>query len=800
MLNLVANGPSGYTISNSLRFRASASAYLSRTPSSAGNRQKWTWSSWVKRGIVDTSDLRTLFGINVNTSADITTIIFQTDNTLRLFARNSGTQVANVASTAVYRDPSAWYHIVVAIDTTQATAANRVRLYVNGSEITAFSSAVYPAQNTSFILNTSGNEHDISRENTGQYFDGYQTEINFIDGQQLTPSSFGSTNALTGVWQPAKYTGTYGTNGFYLQFSSIATTSGSNTGLGKDFSGNGNYWNTNNISVTSGTTYDAMTDVPTLTSATVGNYATLSPIDNYNMTLSNANLTFATTSGASYVSRSTISMTSGKWYWEVIPSTSGTSSPQIGVTSSTTPIANAGYNGATDTYYYWGFNGNKYFGTSNAAYGASFTSGDVIGVALDMDAGTLTFYKNNVSQGTAFTGLTGKALSASVSDPGGLTNIGGSINFGQRPFTYTPPTGYVALNTYNLPTSTIVQGNKYMDATTYTGTGATQVVTNAGSMKPDFVWLKIRSAASNHVLINSTTGVTAYLNSNTTGAEQTSSDQFTSFNSNGFTLGANTTGGNTNANGSTYVGWQWQAGQGSTSSNTSGSITSTVSVNASAGFSIVTYTGTGANATVGHGLGIAPKMIFIKNRSSGSLNWGVYNATVGNTKVLLLNTTAAASAADPSFWNNTSPTSTTFSLSTWPEANNNGNNFIAYCWAEIAGFSKFTSYTGNGSADGPFIYLGFRPKYIMIKRTDSTANWEIIDSSRSTYNATANTLYANLSVAEDVGTGSGYYPTDFLSNGFKIRGDSVSAGYNANGGTYIVAAWAENPLKNSLAR
>ena len=786
MLNLVANGPSGYTLSNSLRFRSSASAYLSRTPSVAGNRTTWTWSLWVKRSNIGQQGH--LFAANTSSIPNLQdTFEFEANDTLQYYSVLQGTAVnAQLATTQVFRDPSAWYHIVLAVDTTQATAANRLKLYINGSQVTAFSTATYPSLNYVTGMNAVV-PNVIGKPNVGTYFDGYMTEVNFIDGQALTPSSFGSTNATTGVWQPAKYTGTYGTNGFYLNFNSIALTSGSNTGLGKDNSGNGNYWNTNNISVTAGTTYDAMTDVPTLTSATVANYAVMNPIELYGVgTLTDGNLKYTSPLTQTVALRSAISITSGKYYWEVTCISAASNTYMIGLSDTTIIATNASWTTA-NAWAYYGNNGQKYTNATGASYGATYTANDVIGVAFDADVGTLTFYKNNTSQGTAYTGLTGKQLAPYLGNAGQAATY--VINFGQQPFTYTPPTGFVALNTFNLPSSTIPQGNKYMDATLYTGTGATISVTNAAGFKPDFVWLKGRSIAYEHGLFDSVRGVTKYLTSNATTAEATITDTLTAFNSNGFTYGANVTQNN---NGSTFVGWQWQAGQGSTSSNTSGSITSTVSVNATAGFSIVTYTGTSTAGTIGHGLGVAPKMIIVKPRSATG-DWIVYTSTTGAGNFLLLDT-IAASAASTTKWNNTAPTSSVFSVGIDTTTNFLTTTYVAYCWAEIAGFSKFGSYTGNGSTDGTFVYTGFRPKFIMVKSSSAAEQWDINDTSRDVYNGAQYYLTPNSSAAE----GSVNPTMDILSNGFKLK--YSAAPWNTSGATYIYAAFAENPFKNALAR
>ena len=313
-------------------------------------------------------------------------------------------------------------------------------------------------------------------------------------------------------------------------------------------------------------------------------------------------------------------------------------------------------------------------------------------------------------------------------------------------------------------------------------------------MAPDFVWLKIRSGAGDHYLADTLRGISTALYTNNTDAERTESGRgITSFNSNGFGLGLDPAlRGSTNLNGATYVGWQWNAG-GSTVTNTSGSISSQVRANPSAGFSIVTYTGTGSVSTVGHGLGVAPRMIIVKRRDSATNgDWFTYTATTGNGNVLFLNLTNASSASGGA-WNNTSPTSSVFTVGTSSGVNANGSTYVAYCFSEVAGYSRFGSYTGNGSADGPFVFCGFRPRFIMLKRTDSTSDWAIFDTARNTVNISTNAVFANLSMAEL--TGENF---DILSNGFKLR--AAPSWGNISNGTYIYMAFAENSFKYSLAR
>ena len=341
-----------------------------------------------------------------------------------------------------------------------------------------------------------------------------------------------------------------------------------------------------------------------------------------------------------------------------------------------------------------------------------------------------------------------------------------------------------------MPTPTIPAGNLFMNATLYTGNNSTQTIINGpagASFQPDFAWSKNRSNARSHALVNSIAGATLQLQSNTTVAEFTGG--FASLNSNGFSLNNNFNENNINE---TYVCWQWKAG-GTAVSNTSGTITSQVSANTTSGFSVVTYTGNGTGTpTIGHGLGVAPSMVIVKTRSTAN-GWVVYHQSLGATQSIILNGTNAASTQTD--WGNTTPTSTVFYV-------NGGNNnisaatYVAYCWAPIAGYSAFGSYTGNGSTDGPFVYTNFQPRWVMIKRTDSAGyDWVIYDTSRNTYNAVTLNLDPNSSAAE---TNTGSSGMDILSNGFKLRDASLF--WNASGGTYVYACFASNPFKYSNAR
>jgi len=343
-----------------------------------------------------------------------------------------------------------------------------------------------------------------------------------------------------------------------------------------------------------------------------------------------------------------------------------------------------------------------------------------------------------------------------------------------------------------MPTTyAIPNGRTVFDATLYTSNGTTQTVTNNDlgtvGFKPDLVWQKTRSVIGSNWLTDSVRGAALNLNSNNTNAETSLPLFVTSFNSNGFSIGTDNF-----SVGSTLVTWQWQAGAGTTTTNNVGSISSQVSVNTTAGFSIVTYTGNGVASTVGHGLGVAPSLVIVKNRTSTTQNWAVYSSFLGVNGVIFLNATDAFTSVTGK-WSGTN--SSVIGLNTASDINQSGSPLVAYCWAPIAGFSQFGSYTGNGSSDGPFIYTGFRPKFFLYKSTSySPTDWNIVDTSRDTYNASQKYLRPNTNGAE----GNDGDLLDLLSNGIKIR--RSFSDLNRSGENYIYMAFAENPLKFANAR
>lgn len=780
----------------SVRLNSADSAFFSRTPSVAGNRRVWTWSGWIKRSSLNAFTFLLSATSNPGTVDDQLRI---TDsNTLSLFLYNGGDQ-ANVTSTAVFRDPSAWYHIVCALDTTQATASNRVKFYVNGQQITAFGTANYPAQNYESSFNAA-NLQTVGSRASGSFFSGaLYSNIHFIDGQALLPEAFGFFDGA-GIWQPRRYRGTYGANGFYLDFSDNSGATA--TTLGADRSNNGNNWTPNNISVTAGAGNDSLVDSPVSygTDTSVGgevrgNYCTLNPLDkNTNFTLSNGNLDGSTGTSTWRGARGTFGVTSGKWYFECI---AGSPDTMVGIADATTPITDPTFPGYTAySYGYYGQGGVKYNNNTGTAYGSVYTTNDVIGVAFDADNGRLFFSKNGTWQASgdpaagtnpAFTGLTGRVFFPMLAT---YSNV--VANFGQRPFAYTAPSGFKALCTANLPEPAIKRGDDFFQTVLYTGNGTVQTI-NGLRFSPDLAWIKIRGKAYWHELIDSVRGANKTLFSNTTDAE-TTINTLTSFNADGFTLGTNNGANNgTNEAAGSYVAWTWDAGS-STVTNTQGTITSTVRANPSAGFSIVTYSQGASNSTVGHGLGAAPHMIIAKSRTSASGRWDVFHRSLGRESYMYLDG-ANAAATYTDYWGSVLPTSTTFGVSLAGNFNNLGS-MVAYCFAPVPGLSAFGSYIGNGSADGPFTYTGFRPRWILFKNASvGVEDWWLHDTARNTYNVMTSLLVPNSANAESTNAA---HSVDALSNGFKIR--TTAQGVNGSGHTIVYCAFAESPFQYARAR
>ena len=781
-----------HEIDNSVRF--DNTGHFDRTPSSSGNKAEWTFSAWVKRSTVSDSGYNCIFSAGSG-GFNRDQIFFDPNDRLTWDGFTGSSYDWNYISNAEFRDPSAWYHIVVVQDTAQSTASDRAKVYVNGEQITDWNTATNPNQyKTGYVSNT--NKHTIGATvYDTAYFDGYIAEVNFVDGEALDPSYFGETKS--GTWIPKKYTGSYGSKGYYLKF-------GNSSSLGTDSSGNGNTWTATDVAAT-----DQVPDSPTNNFAILN---TLSPGSwaGYN-SYSQGGLQYATTVTGGGFGQGTIGIPSAKsWYFEVYVKTAGFS-PVVGFGRSDN--RNAFPSDANPSIFYYSYgtagylivNGSTDSG-SDAGKGAE--DGDIIGVSYD---GTdVKFYKNNslmytktydvsdlvpiFTDGTSgSTGTTGVVnFGQDSSFAGNKTAQGNTDANGRGDFYYSPPSGHLALCTANLPDPPaafdIALDNSPQDhfnTVLYTGNASAKTVSGVG-FQPDFVWIKNRSSGYHHALVDSVRGATKILSSSHENAEFTATEQVKTFTSDGFTLGDNSDSHNyVNLNNDTYVAWNWKAG-GSGSSNSDGTISSTVSANTDAGFSIVTYNGS-SSGTVGHGLSSTPELVIQKSRSTSSTYWWTGTTVIdGSLDYFQLNDTDVK--ADSGY---TAPTSSVFSNVTFSGSTSN----VAYCFHSVEGFSKIGAYLDNGSSLGPIIYTGFRPAWVMVKRVNGTENWYINDTTRSTHNPLTNaTLYANLHAAE--GTG---HSIDYLSNGFRIANNNTA--YNgSNTGSYLYIAFAEMPFKYANAR
>ena len=792
----------GYDIEQSLRFNPADTPTMTRTPAGAGNRTTWTFSCWVKR--CESTDSGST-GAHVLLSSAVASGVTAGNTDIR-FTETNDLLFQNyyyhspdeynylIRTNAKYRDPGAWYHVVAVWDTSNGTPDDRMRLYVNGEQVTSMQLRTNPSSSFESHMN-SGTAFQIAdySSTANTELNGYLAELNFIDGQALTPASFGETNEDTNQWQAIEYDGSYGTNGYYLKFQDSSA-------LGDDSSGNTNDFTPTNLAAT-----DQVLDSPTR------NYCTLNPLDKdtfsgYSLVEGNLEMKGSAASDTGRI-RSTFNIDSGKWYWEV--NLLDVASSALNVNTEVQDISYAVTRNAGDT---GGYNRNW----------ASSADNGIVMVAFNADIGALWYGYNNTWDGSATSseiaaGTTTNANFSSmpttatyayryVDQAGGSGASRATHNFGQdssfagnktaqgngddgEDFFYTPPTGYKALNSSNLDDPAIALPGNNFNTILYTGTGANQSITGAG-FQPDMVWIKTRNAIMDCQAADSVRGINRFLYTSSSDAEvdRTSQDDAVrSFDADGFSYGTNSG----NFSGESEVSWLWKAG-GTASSNGDGSITSSVSANTTAGFSIVAYTspGTSADGTIGHGLSQAPELVITKNRDAIT-HWDSWVSGLSSTYSLLLN------SDDPQLSNRWSATIPSASLVTVRDAYevNGTDKYIAYCFHSVEGYSKVGSYKGNGSTDGSFIYTGMAPAFIMVKRTDSADNWAMYDSARDTYNVRAKYLLADDSQAEATFSTA---VVDFLSNGFKWRG-AVNFGNNSSG-SYIYLAFAESPFKTSNAR
>ena len=850
----------------SLRFDYNSSHYLYRTPGTAGNRRTWTFSFWLKKQDDNSNNqvvISTATSEGDGTSSDGNTfsqLSFKYATSvgwydfLQFYNNTDGGSDYSEELKRSIRDTTSWYHIVMAVDTTQSTAGNRVKYYVNGELQTSVSQyyAQIP-QNYDTYFNME-HQHWIGRSlNTNSiYFNGYLAEINFVDGTQYAASDFGEFK--NGVWIAKNPSVTYGTNGYRLQFKQTGTGTASASTIGADTSGNNNHWTSGNLSA-----HDVTPDSPE------NNFATWNPLKvgggakgtmnggASNRTFTEGNLSVSLPANTwAYASQI---CPSGKWYVEICIKTIGSANGELTwgwqqYDEYSDVGAHGGYNHNWQAYYHaYGTDSIRIWDDGSqlgSNINLTISAGDVLQLAWDIDnrKGWIglnnTWYAadngtdGNPSAGTNqtfdFTEEEAKGLAVMVANGTStdvyVLNCGQDSSFagtktaqgntdvnGIGDFFYAVPTGFQALCASNLSEPTIgpnslTNADDHFDTLLYTGNN--EVAQDIGGLefKPDWVWIKGRSYADHHALFDSSRGVgqSQYTNGAYTDGNDTS--MLDEFRSDGFGVGTDSSE-LVNKDSNTYVAWNWKANGGTTTTNDAsatsvGNIDSVYQANTTAGFSIVLYTGNGTNNTdlgIAHGLGVTPKMVWVKNRSTAK-SWQVYNSNLSadatyGIKNLLLDTNGAEDAYSD-YIKTTS--STTFTIRSDASdgvgrVNKNGDNYVAYCFAEVEGYSKIGKYTGNGNADGTFVFTGFRPAWVILKNTARSADWRINDATRQDINDEGgHLLLANSNSAEITNE----YDIDFLSNGFKLRSGDVYE--NGSDEAFVYMAFAEAPFKYANAR
>jgi len=809
-----------HPIDQSLRFDDGDSAKLVIDPTQDGDKQKWTWSGWVKRATLGL-DYSVIFSGN-NSSGHQTDIRFEGEDTLRLITATSALSM-NVITTRLFRDISSWYNIVVAIDTTQSTLTDRFKVYVNGVQETSFSSSVC-TQNHNCVINTASSvTHNVGANgyntSVSSEFDGYLAEVHFVDGTQYAASEFGETK--DGVWIPKSPSVTYGTNGFHMKFDQTGTSANS-SGIGADSSGNDHHFTVINLVAS-----DIMPDSPT------SNWTTLNPLTQGSTDLTTeGNLKCANFFNSDLSGRcATFYPDSGKWYWEVRVQGASTY-PYIGITDQLLTNRYAGGAGwGSYLSIAWRPNGaavssGSGLGTITKENIPSYGNGNILGFALDAAARKLWVAEDNTwaDSGDPANG-TGENASWTLTrnvtpfisgyqaqgdnthfNFGQDSTFSGAISAGGNAdendigdFAYAPPAGFLAMASPNFPELTIgpgetTQADDHFNTVLYTGNESTRSITGVG-FSPDLLWIKGRSTDQHHNLydaLRSDSDGPRRLYSSLAIAEESTvysgTTNVSSLDADGFTMGDGTS---VNENGETFVAWNWLAGtafSNDASATSVGTIDSSGQVNTEAGFSIVSYTGTGSDGTVAHGLSSAPEVVLHKNRTDDT-DWEFITTAIDGSVDYLRFTTAAKGNSS-----RTAATSTVFEVGSGSNQGASGKDYIAYCFHSVEGYSKFGVYQGRANANGMFVFTGFRPAWLMIKNTGATGSWIIFDNTREggVSNIVNDHLMANTNAVE--GTDS---DIDILSNGFKNRRSSTS--FNS-AHLFVYFAFADQPFKFANAR
>jgi len=732
----------------------------------AGSRTTATISCWIK------SDFYRAFFIDAagGSSNSLETSIYMSTSSIGVGRYDSSWGQVNGSN----RDPAAWYHVMWVLDTNNSTGSDRIRVYVNGVRRT-FSFSFTPSQGENLGWNNSapvyiGHRQQIP-DSSGDYYWGYLAEMHHVDGTALDPTDFGELDN-NGVWRPIEVSGlTYGTNGFYLKFDPSATN-----GIGHDHSGNGNNFTPTGFT-TSGIRSDVMSDTPT------NNWATLNAAGKQSgVTLSEGNLKLSSSSN-DRAAMSTQAYESGKYYLEFVSDQTGSMNVVGFALDGSTAVTafNTNHDIPLQTGF-WGFTQQFYVWENGSPRSVSLPLTTKYQMAVDFDNGKF-WYGDAGSWYNSGNPATGANATGTFTPSGRYffvvqtrnTSNSITVNFGAHGFEYTPPTGFdSAASTSALPAPDIKDGSKYFKPLIYLPDGSSSFSVTGVGFQPDLVWIKSRNYNEDHQVNDSLRGATKALQTNIPGTEVTQSNGLTSFDSDGFTVGNLS---DYNYNGDSIISWNWKEGTAN-------------------GLDIVSYEGTGSTQTISHNLGVPPAFVIVKTLDNGR-DWYCYHQSLGAGKTILLSYNGGEFSST-NYWNNTAPSSTVFTVGSDVGTNELNNTYIAYCFAEVEGFSKFGSYIGNGSTDGPFVYCGFKPALIIYKRSDASGAWWVYDSARSPGNGSSLDFYirANSDLSE---TNDGAYSSgediDLVANGFKVRDSGGDV--NVSGSNYIFMTWASSPFGGS---
>jgi len=808
----LANPSSGFyngIATQSLRFDKASSSYGLRQNSTATDAQKWTLSVWLKRTTLGAEQ-----GI-LGSSSTAEYVRFESNDTIRYRLYTSGAQQISMITNAVFRDTTNFFHFVCAVDLSNTTDNDKVIMYANGTRLTLGTNTTTTTDTFDSLMNANTLYWNLGRFTN--YFGGYMSDVHIIDGQQLTPTSFAESKE--GAWIAKKFSGgSYGNNGARLEFKQ--TGDGSSTAsastIGADTSGNNNHFLDANVNA-----HDS-----NLPDSPENNYPTMNPLhkgaDAITFTEGNLKSSFTSDVDDTHHGCTFALPKEGKWYWEQTftgADTGGSQAPYCGIYDSDTlalGISDNLFTTSGDFITYYTHNNAIYISGSSTNYTGSIgnQSGAVVGFAVDMDGGHCWVHVNGtyINGTPTFSDGTNKVASPNTDStyiPFWSGNGGGVMtweaNFGQASFTGTIPTGYSKLTSANLPEPTLgpnsdEQPDDHFEAFIYSGDANATRTISGFNFQTDLMWNKARNQSFSHRLYDSTRGNDKAVSTSSNAAESTH-DVFNGFTSDGFNTTTDGSAGDLlNYNGGTYVAWNWKANGGTTTTNDAsstgvGSEDSTYQANTTAGFSIITYSGTAGTDTIAHGLNQQPDFIIATPRDSSGSNRVVWHKSISTGTFLKLNATDAVATSDQI----TSVSSTTIGVA--GNANLSGKSQVIWCWHEVEGYSKFGKFIGNSSAsDGPYIHLGFKPRWIMGKiASGGTGRWWIFDSKRSPrMNSSLGTgahLDANASSTEVSDTEVN--AVQFLSNGFKVN--TGNSEWNYTGYTYIYMAFAEIPEKYSNA-